>query len=89
MRYHAGKTTGVQCCNDAVVDAISCRQHNSRAVQKHANELDSADLELSLPESDDAPSLCDSNHPLRENGHEELVCIISSVLVSQQFEHLS
>ena len=33
-------------------------------------------------------SLCDSNHPLRANGHEDLVCIISSVLVSQQFEHL-
>jgi hypothetical protein len=38
-RYHSDNTTPVQCWNDAVVAAISCRQHNSSAIQKHANEL--------------------------------------------------
>ena len=38
-RYHSDNTTPVQYCNDAVVDAISCKQHNSSAIQKHTNEL--------------------------------------------------
>ena len=35
--------------------------------QKDTNKkkLDSADLELCLPEADDTSSLCDSNQPLR------------------------
>jgi hypothetical protein len=59
-------TTVVQCCNDAVVAAISCKRAKAKP-QKGSNKktLDSADLELSVPEADDASSLCGLNHPLR------------------------
>ena len=50
LQYHASNTTAVQ-------------YNNAQVTNK--KKLDSADLDLSLPEAGDTSTLCDSNQPLR------------------------